>query len=115
MIKARIAFVLGAGASSCYGFPLGQSLCRLVAERFREGADLHVLFLNNSKFSKGQLEEFVTELRYSGQNSIDAFLENRHEFLEIGKAAMSFVLIRSHAMSFGTLTRITGCDTYLIG
>ena len=93
MIGTPIAFVLGAGASSCYGFPLGQRLCRLVVEEFREGAGSHVPFLRNTAYSEEDLEQFITELRYSGRNSIDAFLENRREFLQIGKAAMSFLLM----------------------
>jgi hypothetical protein len=93
VIRTPTAFVLGAGASYCYHFPLGQRLCQTVSEDFREGGGLLEAFLRNTTFTKGELEEFIRELQYSGQNSIDAFLENRQEYLNIGKAIMSFLLI----------------------
>jgi hypothetical protein len=44
--------------------------------------------------SDADIDHFREQLGFSGQNSIDAFLETRQEFLTIGKAAMSIILIR---------------------
>jgi hypothetical protein len=41
-----------------------------------------------------ETDRFCTELLRSAQLSVDAFLEHRTEFLDIGKAAIAFMLVR---------------------
>lgn len=93
MITRPTVFVLGAGASSCYDFPLGQKLCELLISEVRPGHQTRDVLLANG-FGSEFLGKFRDELLYSGQNSIDAFLENREEFLEVGKAGMAVILVR---------------------
>jgi len=94
MISARsIAFVLGAGASHCYGFPTGAQLCDLLINELRKDYALQQFLLGNTALAARHIEEFRSELSLSAQNSIDAFLEIRQEYLHVGKAAMAAKLI----------------------
>lgn len=94
MIKAPIVFVLGAGASSCYGFPLGQKLCEIVIDGLQRNKPMREELMNTTRFPDHEIDAFRRELLYSAQNSIDAFLENRPEYLAIGKSAMAIILMR---------------------
>jgi hypothetical protein len=94
LITRKTVFVLGAGASLPFGFPLGQKLCEEVVHAMAENAHGRTLLLENTAFSTQDLENFRQQLLYSAQGSVDAFLEIRTEFLEIGKAAMAIMLIQ---------------------
>ncbi len=94
MIRTPTAFVLGAGSMADYGFPIGWELVRDVIEGFAPNVELRQLLLKHSDFKEDELNSFVGALHGSAQNSVDAFLEERKEFLEIGIATMSMVLIR---------------------
>jgi hypothetical protein len=94
MIERPIVFVMGAGASSCYEFPLGKNLCRMVIEELKPNVVSHTQIIENTVFESGYVDRFQSALEFSGQNSVDAFLESRQEFLAIGKSAMATILIR---------------------
>ena len=101
MFTQRTVLVLGAGASIPFGFPSGPGLTRgIVASlnasyakgserpRFRELlADL------GSLFSPPEIDRFCVHLASSDRRSIDSFLEDRSEFLDIGKAAIAAALL----------------------
>jgi hypothetical protein len=93
LIWKKTVFVLGAGASNPFGLPLGSELFRNVVANFVEGRDRRATLLENSVFLDGQLNQFITDLRYSGLTSVDAFLERRPEYMDIGKAVMAVELI----------------------
>jgi hypothetical protein len=100
MIKTETVFVLGAGAGWPYGLPLGNELYNKVIENFGAANKTHVdEMLALTPFSRDAVERFVSALHYSGLTSVDAFLERRSEFLDIGKAAMAIELLKleSHA------------------
>jgi hypothetical protein len=85
--------MLGAGASHPYGFPLGPDLKRLVIECYK-GDKPHAAHLyNTTDFDKAAAIEFITALQRSGLSSVDAFLERRPPFLDIGKATMGIELL----------------------
>ncbi len=95
MITLPTVLVLGAGASADYGFPLGRSLllqmCTSLDARKKDvGLKKTLLDLG---FGRNEIGPFATELRISMQPSVDAFLENRHEYMDIGKAAIAGCLI----------------------
>jgi hypothetical protein len=94
MITLPTVLVLGAGASADYGFPLGRSLllqiCRSLDARKEVGLKKSLLDLG---FGRNEIGPFAAELRFSMQPSVDAFLENRPEYMEIGKAALAGCLI----------------------
>jgi hypothetical protein len=87
--------VLGAGASYPYGFPLGITLKTLVLDHFGENNHFRAQLLNTTEFAQRDIQVFIDSLRQSGLSSVDAFLERRPEFLEIGKATMAIELIFS--------------------
>jgi hypothetical protein len=94
LITKRTVFVLGAGSMVDYQFPTGWELVQKVIEACT-GNPMARLLMDHGGFTDRQLEHFVKALDGSAQNSIDAFLEARgDEFLAIGVAAMSMVLIR---------------------
>jgi hypothetical protein len=93
MIVKPTVFVLGAGAMVDYGFPTGWELVKDVIHKFTPRALWRELLRKHGHCSDEQVGEFLSALDGSAQNSVDAFLEERGEFLEIGIAAMSIVLI----------------------
>jgi hypothetical protein len=98
VINSETVFVLGAGASHPFRFPLGAGLKRLVLNHFLQGEgqgrQVHESHLyNTTAFSRSAVEDFVRSLRYSGLSSVDAFLERRPAFLDIGKATMGIELL----------------------
>ena len=92
----RTVFVLGAGSSAVFDFPLGQTLCQMVCDHFEFpglSGDLGQRFRDCTDFGENELRRFGDELFMSAQPSVDAFLEHRPEFLDIGKAAMAVILV----------------------
>jgi hypothetical protein len=91
MINTSMVFVLGAGASADFHFPVGQGLLRIVANWRGNSGPIHSF--KELGYSERDLQVFCEALHYSGEASIDAFLEKRPEFMEIGKTAMAIELI----------------------
>jgi hypothetical protein len=93
LIREPTVFVLGAGASEPYGLPLGPELRSNILQHYNSDAGLTVHLFNTTPFVRHQIDSFVTALRYSGLSSVDAFLERRPEFMDIGKALMGIELL----------------------
>ena len=93
MITNKTVFVLGAGASQPYGFPVGVVLFDEVVEKFAVSGAYMTHVTNCTKFTETQIKEFVRQLRQSGMPSADAFLERRPEFGDLGKVLMATALI----------------------
>ena len=130
MITTPTVFVLGAGASMPYGFPSGRQLVEQICEATRPKStvlsdipdDSHYLLSRESiqkilidKFDQTKIEEFGKALYLSHQYSIDAFLEHRPEFTDIGKYSISLFILRKEVeadlVSFEN--RNKGCYQYL--
>ncbi|MCJ7482255.1 MAG: hypothetical protein MUO31_04755 [Thermodesulfovibrionales bacterium] len=88
MIEKNCVFIVGAGASQVYGFPLGLELKNRVIDLLAR-ADESILQIYNRR----DVDSFREALLKSSRYSIDAFLENRSEFIEIGKMVMSKILV----------------------
>ncbi len=87
MIRTPALLVVGAGGSCPFGFPLGRELVTAI---------LQLAPLNDPErigHPRPEIDAFATALRRSGQGSIDAFLERRPEFAEIGKHAIARTLL----------------------
>lgn len=96
MITVPTVFLLGAGASYPYGLPLGSELKKYILERYVSDNDGHTSHLiNTTSFRRTDIDRFIGALRYSGLLSVDAFLERRPEFMEIGKAMMGIELLHA--------------------
>ncbi len=92
MLTKRTVFVLGAGASKPFGFPTGAELYQNVVDNLVEGP--HRDFLQTEAgYSASDIKAFRNALFRSGKNSVDAFLEHRPEFMDIGKAAIARMLV----------------------
>ncbi|HEY2805233.1 MAG TPA: hypothetical protein VGI92_05175 [Gemmatimonadales bacterium] len=79
--------MLGAGASVHAGLPLGVDLFRAVLN-----GDL-AKTLVGCGYEKEAVSAFQRALVASGRTSVDAFLEHRTEFLDVGKAAIAAALL----------------------
>ena len=91
MFRRPTVFILGAGASMPL-FPTGSMLTRHVCKLLAD--DSYVNQLVALGHSLGLIEEFQNALQYSHTNSVDAFLERRTEFLDLGKMAIALYLIK---------------------
>ena len=84
--------VLGAGASCTYGFPLGLQLKARICKALRGNGTLIAAILSKGK-TLDDIQCFHQDLILSGDASIDAFLQNRNEYVEMGKLAIAAVLL----------------------
>lgn len=108
MITQKVTLVLGAGASNPYGFPLGEKIKDEVIKQatspdsYRIGDTSLPSLLKPFGFSNNDVQEFALQLKNSAQPSIDAFLFERVEFIEIGKLAIAANLIQ-HEHIYGLI------------
>jgi hypothetical protein len=94
MITTPTVLVLGAGASCPYGFPTAKKLKVLICEAFASKTSPPSIFLSEDcNFAPEQFFQFKEAFLRSGQPSVDAFLERRPEFLDVGKLAIAFCLM----------------------
>jgi hypothetical protein len=93
MITKKTVFVLGAGASAPYKFPVGDQLFKEVVEKFCMPGHFMNYVTNTTNYTENDIIFFVERLRRSGMRSVDAFLERRPEFIDVGKALMATILI----------------------
>jgi NAD-dependent SIR2 family protein deacetylase len=98
VITTPTVLVLGAGASYPYGFPTAKGLKELICEQFSSTnarASQFLSFLNpeGSNYAPEEFFQFREAFLKSGQPSVDAFLERRPEFLDVGKLAIAFCLM----------------------
>jgi hypothetical protein len=95
MITIPTVFVLGAGASVTYGFPLGLQLLNEINEKLTNPNHGWWKTIDYLQIPREDVSCFLRELILSGQPSVDAFLEQRSEFLDIGKLVIALA-IASH-------------------
>jgi hypothetical protein len=95
MIRTKTAFILGAGASKPYGFPTGRELVASILSGLEPQQTMFNLLTTREcgGFSERHLSQFRTELRNSRRSSVDAFLEKRSDFVEVGKASIAVSLM----------------------
>ncbi len=99
MIKKRTVFILGAGASSPYGFPIGKDLNREILtypwvdifKNFQENKIWNHIF---NKYGEEEVKSFIETLRKNKNTPIDVFCEYRSDYIEIAKALISLTLIK---------------------
>ena len=93
MITTPTCLILGAGASIPYGFPSGIELKEELCLCSTPNSSIHNALVR-ADFESEQVSAFGKALQYSAQKSIDAFLEHRNEFQPIGKAAITWSILR---------------------
>lgn len=94
MIKQPVVLVLGAGASQPYGFPLGAALVDQIHTEILE-EDSTLIDRLRPHHPHEHSKEFARALREARPYSIDAFLELRREFRDVGVRAIADVLLRA--------------------
>lgn len=90
MITQKTILVLGAGASNAYGFPLCRGLRDLVCNRPDENVSRAIV---EAGYGIDEMSDFIQTIQHSGYTSVDWFLEDRPEYIPIGKAAIAACLI----------------------
>jgi hypothetical protein len=89
MLERRTVFILGAGASAPYGFPVGSELADEIVKGLQPKQVLRDQLLR-AGFREADLDDVRDRLRLSGGTSIDFFLEGQpDEVVAIGKAAIT--------------------------
>lgn len=89
MITKPTILVLGAGASMHLGYPSGRQLVDKIVNDRRRLIGLH----QDLGRSIDEVENYIRALKYSGRASVDAFLENRPEFIDVGKLSIAQALL----------------------
>ncbi len=90
MVLKETVFIVGAGGSIDYGFPSGRGLLtRLIEMHTTRTFPL----LQECGFDYLHIDAFRTALEASPRFSVDAFLNSRREFLDVGKHAIAAELL----------------------
>jgi len=91
MITKPTTLILGAGASCDYDFPTGQALReRIINKIISNNWDSYFEYFG---IKRDRTIRFAMEFKRSAIKSIDAFIEKRPEFLDIGKISIALALI----------------------
>jgi hypothetical protein len=96
MITKPTVFILGAGASQPYGFPLGSGLTNMIRamEQLPDKLRDYLVYVGYTEdAARAKWEDFYNAFCDSDHDSLDAFIHDRKEFDHIGKAAMAFRLL----------------------
>lgn len=86
--------VLGAGASAHLGYPVGATLCDKILKNTEDPDAVSFTQLREMGFPQDLISNFHEKFAASGASVIDAFLEKRREFIEVGRAAIASELIK---------------------
>jgi hypothetical protein len=108
LITTPTVLVLGAGASHPYGFPTGERLKREICATFSHSSPDAPQFVRARYNETGErgFYDFRDAFLKSGQPSIDAFLQDRPNFLHVGKFAIAYCLI-----PYEDESKLYECDT----
>ena len=99
---AKTIFIIGAGASSPYGFPLGGELVDSIINKSKYKIDRsnridvtpnYLGGLITGEFKTVMVDSFRKYLKESGTNSIDSFVSENKQFMAIGKACIAYILL----------------------
>jgi hypothetical protein len=94
MIHEPVLFVLGAGASVPFGFPTGPQLGdSIIAGLSQKDSALRRILLELGHDNES-VDRFRSRFAASAVETIDQFLENNPQFLDLGSAAIAYNLVR---------------------
>jgi hypothetical protein len=99
-MKRRTVLILGAGASSPLGFPLGGGIRNEIIEQLQNpGQSWLAKHLEVVGFDVERLKQFRRQFLLSQIPSIDGFIQAREEWEREGKAAIAAILLKAEAAS----------------
>lgn len=88
MISTPTLFVLGAGASKDYRLPLGTELAQIIINQIASDNNRHKQISQWTGHSEDELLNLARLLQQSQVDTIDAWLEKRSQFIEVGKTCI---------------------------
>lgn len=94
MIVQPTVLVLGAGASHHLEYPLGSQLKHEIVTALGDPGTIVHQMVSGIGYSPENIRALHEALFFSGKQTVDAFLEHRQEFLNIGKAAIAARLVQ---------------------
>lgn len=105
MITNQTLFILGAGASNPYHYPLGTELSEAICDRLPDLIDSFIRpgkkdegEKRNFKILKQEADLFINAF-LNTSDPIDLFLSRRHQFGKIGKIAIVLAILESEIES----------------
>jgi len=98
MNKDKTVFILGAGASKTYGFPLGEELRRSIVKSYGNIISQLQRITKNTQFQSNSYS-FRDHFEKSGDISIDLFLSKFHQHSEVGIIAILYFILTSETQS----------------
>lgn len=94
MIEEKTVFIIGAGASRPYGYPIGKELREEICSEFVKNSRAYFeakeSLASSLRIELGRAETFVEKFDNSSITSIDLFLARNPEFMLMGKWAIIF-------------------------
>ncbi len=90
-LDKKTVFVLGAGASKPYGFPLGTELKGTMIANLSNA--VFRVILRKYNFDESLINDFVEALPRTYHSTIDIFLEKKRKFREIGAYVIAYSLL----------------------
>jgi hypothetical protein len=92
VFKKPTVLVLGAGASTTYGYPTGEMLVNQIVSG--DENNLEKQLRRDAGYTDELMNTFRRELRLASVGSVDSFLEHRGDYREIGKFLIAHRLVR---------------------
>jgi hypothetical protein len=83
-------FILGAGASNDFGYPVGRELRKRIIRNLNSQKHKELL---SAGIDQRIIDDFCNAFSQAGKPSIDSFLEKNTDFTEVGKLAIAQVLM----------------------
>jgi len=113
LIKPGTVFILGAGASHPYKFPLGTKLSELIVEKTKILTNIKEL--DALEITTSELHKFREDFEESGTFTIDEFLQANSKYLSIGKKLIASVILPFDIgnICMHEIFQMIGIDTYL--
>ena len=96
MIVSPTVFVLGAGASCTYGFPLGAQLTQNIygSLKYAKGEGSDYMLLKEIGFSQNDINKFADDLEKSNLSSVDTFVMRKPQFMDLARHAIAIELVK---------------------
>ena len=91
MITRSTVFILGAGASTPYGYPSGRGLVQEIIKTLSDQRALYQLCIS-LEYDPKEIKDFLITLRNADPPSIDSFLETKRKSEELGKTLIGLAL-----------------------
>ena len=91
MITRSTVFILGAGASTPYGYPSGRGLVQEIINALSDQSYLYKLCIG-LEYDPKEIRDFLITLKNADPPSIDSFLELKRNSEELGKTLIGLAL-----------------------